>query len=282
MDNNNINFASLGLSNCLDSINNNNSSNNMLSSKNELFIGHQLDEDWNTTLPTPPRSPESSQATDEDNVDDLKEQDLELIGEAEVLDLLEGMEFDLYPLVDDLLSISPPGSWNVGSGVFSNSHNVGGNQPSASSSSELRHDCMWSGNCDDSCKQRIRYSSENSDIHLLTPASSPMRHCGAGTPPTADLKLEQSELEAVSVSGFVDPSAVLNYTPHSDHCYYQLNARQDLELSGESSIGVGGGQITVATAGPSPKKASSCRTEQYVLSDTPSESGEYNFICAGV
>ncbi|XP_022698096.1 uncharacterized protein LOC111265571 isoform X2 [Varroa jacobsoni] len=268
-----ISLNSSGLSNCLDSLNNNNSSSSsMLSSKNDLFIGQQLsDEDWNPTLPTPPRSPESSQATDEDNTNDLKERDLiELIGEAEALAILEDIGLDFSP-IDDFLSSSPSSnSWNP-QALLHNSL-ASASQPSASSS-ELRHDCMWSGDCDHSCKQqRIRYPSENSDIQLLTPASSPLRHCGTGSHLTSDLKFstEQSELEAVSVSNFVDPSAVLSYTPHSDHCYYQPNARQNYEADGELSNGQ---PITVATPGPSPKR-STWRKEQYVLSDTPSESDD--------
>ncbi|XP_003747272.1 transcriptional regulator Myc-A-like [Galendromus occidentalis] len=226
----------------------NNSSNdaqNMIqAAKNDLFIGQNaaMDDEWpNNSLPTPPRSPDnSSNAFD----DELRYHFEELIGDAEALDLLEDMELDLHPIVDDLL--------------LNGLH--GPNQdptPENAIGSEVRHDCMWSGKCDASCKQRVRYSSENSDIQLLTPASSPLRTSG----------LAILTVASGAVDDFVDPSAVMSYTPHADHSYYQ----PEVDHQAVDMIAVP--QITVAT--PVNATAKSIWPEEpssYDLSDSSSSS----------
>lgn len=235
-----------------------NAQNMLQAAKNDLFICQNLamDEEWpNNTLPTPPRSPEnSSNALD----DDLSDHFDELIGEDAALDLLEGMELDLNPLVNDLLANSDWQGTVPHQDPSPDNAGVNGSQ-------EVRHDCMWSGKCDATCKQRVRYSSENSDIHLLTPASSPLRTSGL-----AAISVVKSEAVA-TVSDFVDPSAVMSYTPHADHSYY---SQPEMD---HQTVDMTAPQITVATSA-TPTSKSSWTEEQYDLSDSStSESGELLF-----
>jgi len=263
------------------SINSSNNASNrskMMTSKNDLFIC-QPEDDWRTTLPTPPRSPETSSSSNSIIDEEFKDNVLDdIICDVDALGILEGIDFD--PMVEDLMANT---NWGAS---LTHSSPAGGN-----GTSDLRHDCMWSGTCDDSCKQRMRYPSENSDIHLLTPASSPLRSSLGQVPSVAsassssrrstsstvsatshhhDEQLKSNgilhEDHSVVVSEFVDPSAVM-YTPHADHSYFLTDAEQAAESGAQMTV-VPSSRAT-ATAGKT-----AWPTENYVLSDTPSESDD--------
>lgn len=136
-------------------------------------------------LPTPPRSP-----TRDLGPDDPTEAATERL--LRVTNLLDDNAdgFQLSVGVSDFYSGLLPAQVQVGL------------------KNDLLHDCMWSGQCTESCKKK---NAHNRIPNVNT--STPLAVCGRPTTPSSGTVVNPGQC--------VDPSSVLPYTPLSDHSYHQ-------------------------------------------------------------
>lgn len=169
--------------------------------------------------------------------------------------------------------------------------------------SELLHDCMWSGQCTDDCKQKA--AREKREALAATPTSSLDAVAPASAMSSADddavvpLLRRTAAVSGViddeSVAQCVDPSSVLGYTPLSDHSYHQAQSsapptppdsprvpaaqQQSSSASGQSSSTSGG---TSGSTSSQPillvRSRNGVWKREVVVSDTPSESGEFCYF----
>lgn len=165
--------------------------------------------------------------------------------------------------------------------------------------SELLHDCMWSGQCTDDCKQKA--AREKREALAATPTSSLDAVAPASAMSSADddavvpLLRRTAAVSGViddeSVAQCVDPSSVLGYTPLSDHSYHQAQSsapptppdsprvpaaqQQSSSASGQSSSTSGG---TSGSTSSQPillvRSRNGVWKREVVVSDTPSESDD--------
>lgn len=171
--------------------------------------------------------------------------------------------------------------------------------------SELLHDCMWSGQCTDDCKQKA--AREKRQALVATPTSSfdVVVSPESAMPPRSQDVLVANPLFASSSSRTVvgapssrtslmaddepaatqcvDPSSVLGYTPLSDHSYHQATTsapptppdspRAVTQQGSSSASGAGSG----STSSPPllvVRRRNGVWKREVIMSDTPSESDE--------
>lgn len=153
---------------------------------------------------------------------------------------------------------------------------------------ELLHDCMWSGQCTDSCKKQL---DKESVVHNIFPTFPTLTVADVSAVlPVADIASTEVSIESVGASPAncggvlvsplpesslcfspvplpsVDPSSVLPYTPLSDHSYHQAAAIRPAQNAGPART------PAVKVEPESAKKNPIQRT--IVLSDTPSDSDD--------
>lgn len=165
--------------------------------------------------------------------------------------------------------------------------------------SELLHDCMWSGQCTDDCKQKA--AREKREALAATPTSSLDAVAPASAMTSADedavvplLRRTPSvsrNADDEAVAQCVDPSSVLGYTPLSDHSYHQAQSsapptppdsprvpppqQQSSSTSGQSAATSGGASGSTSSQ---PillfRNRNGVWKREVVVSDTPSESDD--------
>ncbi|CAN8001103.1 unnamed protein product [Ixodes hexagonus] len=242
-------------------------------------------------LPTPPRSPDRS----DDKIFEDVLYDHEVVDFDEDL-LLSDIIFEHEDIVDEILrdvelfkSRDSPVGWT-----------------SKTQTGELLHDCMWAGECAVNCTQKAAREKQQEctdGVIVLKPNSclqcEPYECMGdaVGVATAPDNVLSRSSaLEDCCVGAdttqCVDPSAVLAYTPLSDHCYHQPSLATNSTVINDvclSSAAASAVTPPASSANASSKSASSqpivlvrsrgvwkrdvCKRE-YVMSDTPSESDD--------
>lgn len=164
--------------------------------------------------------------------------------------------------------------------------------------SELLHDCMWSGQCTDDCKQKA--AREKREALAATPTSSldAVAPASAMTsadeeavvpllPRTAAVSSRIIDDEAVAAQ-CVDPSSVLGYTPLSDHSYHQAQSSapptppdsprvtplQSSTTPAPSATSVGTSGSTSSQPILLVRSRNGVWKREVIVSDTPSESDD--------
>ncbi|KAK8783586.1 hypothetical protein V5799_010048, partial [Amblyomma americanum] len=251
----------------------------------QAWAGFGMD-DWGGPLEDPPEVPsvEEQEAIcailfeHDDFIDKLLKDD-------SVLDSVLGGGGDEIPVDDAMAAVE---DWSLPTSPT---------QPIVKS--ELLHDCMWSGQCTDDCKQKA--AREKRQILVATPSSfdvvvSPE----SAMPPSSPDVLVANPLFASSriavgatssrttmvddepaATQCVDPSSVLGYTPLSDHSYHQATTsapptppdspRAVTQQGSSSASGSGSG----STASPPllvVRRRNGVWKREVIVSDTPSES----------
>lgn len=161
--------------------------------------------------------------------------------------------------------------------------------------SELLHDCMWSGQCTDDCKQKA--AREKREALAATPTSSLDAVAPASAMTSADedavVPLLQATARVVddesAATQCVDPSSVLGYTPLSDHSYHQAQTsepptppdsprvspqQQSSSPSGQSATSGGTGGSTSSQPILLVRSRNGVWKREVIVSDTPSESDD--------
>ncbi|KAH7973381.1 hypothetical protein HPB49_000474 [Dermacentor silvarum] len=177
--------------------------------------------------------------------------------------------------------------------------------------SELLHDCMWSGQCTDDCKQKaarekrcaaqlaspydlvvspasaMSAGSPDDVLEMRIPSSSPTsssRSIAAAAPtakPSTTSRVAAAPDDALATQ-CVDPSSVLSYTPLSDHSYHQATSsapptppdspKAVSQQQSSSATARGGGNGSVGQLTLYRSQNGHWQRGGMVLSDTPSES----------
>lgn len=221
-------------------------------------------------LPTPPRSPDRSDKCSENIYCDPA------MGPE---DMLHDISFE-HDIIDELLRHDF---------IFEGLEDPEWPLPAKS---ELLHDCMWSGQCTEDCKQkRAREKHHPTEPLVPTSLDCVVKAACVTTPDDVCLPRGGSldDAEVVEVAQCVDPSSVLSYTPLSDHCYHQANAAVSHHYPAPDTLP----QPTLSAPSPaatgtttSPKSSNTAQPilllksrqgvwkREYIVSDTPSESDE--------
>lgn len=242
-------------------------------------------------LPTPPRSPDRS----DDKIFDDVFYDQEIVDFDEDL-LLSDIIFEHEDIVDEILrsdvELFKPRDSPVG-------------WSSKTQTGELLHDCMWAGECAVNCTQKAAREKQDCNGVIVLKSTSSCEKCepyecmgdavGVATSPdnvlprTASLEEDCGGVEATRC---VDPSAVLAYTPLSDHCYHQPTLSTDSSIINDVCLSSAAASAQTAPSSATASSKSSASSQpivlvrsrgvwkrdlnkrEYVMSDTPSESDD--------
>lgn len=243
-------------------------------------------------LPTPPRSPDRC----DDKIFDDVFYDQEIVDFDEEL-LLSDIIFEHEDVVDEFLkdevlvtkSPEPPVVWPQ--------QEQQEETPSTTTGELVHHDCMWAGECTlDGLQNAARERQDTGVVIGFNTAAAcvkcePYECMGDATAPDNVLPRTASldeDCGSSEVSRCVDPSAVLAYTPLSDHSYHQSTLATDSSIINDvclsSAVPVQPAAVSSAKSVVASQPIVLVRNRgvwtrdvvkrEYVMSDTPSESDD--------
>lgn len=249
-------------------------------------------------LPTPPRSPDRC----DDKIFDDVFYDHEIVDFDEEL-LLSDIIFEHEDIVDELLkdedflkkSRESPVGWAQQTPPTTTTM--------ATTGELVHHDCMWAGECTLDGMQKAAREIQDSGVDSAVVIGfnsaacvkcEPYECMGDATAPDNVLPRTASldeDCGSSEVARCVDPSAVLAYTPLSDHCYHQPTLATDSSIINDVCLSSAAASVVSAQAAAvaSPKSVGSqpivlvrnrgvwtrdVVKREYVMSDTPSESDD--------